>query len=536
MLNKLTNRILIGYCIPILFLSGVGLTVYLTTLKISKLQDELQTEYKMLRAEEALTYGVSRMVRNVRGYLVFPGDRSYIQSYNAGYQEFRKAVDELQKLAADPNQKQAFEILNSEGDNYHKGAQEVFRLVDEKKLAEAIEKLKTLRFKQSDRAREDFIAQTDSKLSQNTKTLNDAQRTLLVVIVVSTILSVVATIITGLLITQPLRQQLPGVINAAQRISEGDLTESIEVMNDESEIAQLLAAFRTMTQNLNTLIRQVQKSGIQVTTSSNQIAASGKQLEATMSEQVNSTDRVAAIADEIVVTSSQLVKMLDEVEYKSQTTAQAASESQKDLLHMATAMETLAVATSSISTKLGDINEKANNINSIITAITKVADQTNLLSLNAAIEAEKAGEYGSGFAVVAREIRRLADQTSVATLDIETMVKEMQTAVSTGVMEMDRFTKQVKHSVEDVQNISVKLESIIEQVQTLNPYFKTVNSSMEGQSQSAVKINQSMVQLSEASSQTAASLREVNRAIAHLNEAVQILHSEISHFKVVADT
>ncbi|WP_414644215.1 methyl-accepting chemotaxis protein [Allocoleopsis sp.] len=490
----------------------------------------------MLRAEEELTYAVSRMVRNVRGYVVFPGERSYIESYNAGYQGYRKAADELQKLVADPKQKQAFEILDLEGDNYHKDAQEVFRLVDDKKLAEAIEKLKLLRLRQSDRAREDFIAQADSKLSQNTKTLNDAQRTLLGVIVVSTILSVVATIITGLLITQPLRQQLPGVISVAQRISEGDLTETIEVTNDESEIAQLLAAFRTMTQNLNTLICQVQESGIQVTTSSNQIAASGKQLEATMNEQVNSTNQVAAIADEIVVTSSQLVKMLDEVEYKSQTTAQAAGESQKDLLHMAKAMETLADATSSISTKLADINEKANNINSIITAITKVADQTNLLSLNAAIEAEKAGEYGTGFAVVAREIRRLADQTSVATLDIETMITEMQTAVSTGVMEMDRFTKQVKYSVEDVQNISIKLESIIEQVQTLNPYFKTVNSSMESQSKSAVKINQSMVQLSETSLQTAVSLREVNRAIAHLNEAVKILHSEISYFKVVANT
>jgi methyl-accepting chemotaxis protein WspA len=80
-------------------------------------------------------------------------------------------------------------------------------------------------------------------------------------------------------------------------------------------------------------------------------------------------------------------------------------------------MNKLADSTSAISGKLGVISDKANNINSIITTITKVADQTNLLSLNAAIEAEKAGEYGLGFAVVAREIRRLADQTAVATLD-----------------------------------------------------------------------------------------------------------------------
>jgi methyl-accepting chemotaxis protein WspA len=195
-------------------------------------------------------------------------------------------------------------------------------------------------------------------------------------------------------------------------------------------------------------------------------------------------------------------------------------------------MRTLADATATISAKLGVISEKANNINSIVSTITKVADQTNLLSLNAAIEAEKAGEYGTGFAVVAREIRRLADQTAVATLDIENMVKEMQGAVSTGVMEMDKFTKEVERGVEDVQNIGMKLESIIEQVQTLTPRFQQVSNSVEAQSQGAVQISEAMTQLSEASSQTALSLREINGAIGNLNDAASGLRAEISRFKV----
>ncbi len=289
---------------------------------------------------------------------------------------------------------------------------------------------------------------------------------------------------------------------------------------------------RIMTENLNALMGQVQKSGIQITTSATQIASSGKQLEATMTEQVASTNQVAATAKAIVVTSAQLVKTMDEVKHKSETTAQAADESQKDLNHMEQTMRMLAGATNTISSKLGTISEKANSINSIVTTITKVADQTNLLSLNAAIEAEKAGEYGTGFAVVAREIRRLADQTAVATLDIETMVKEMQGAVSTGVMEMDKFTKDVERGVDDVRNIGSKLESIIEKVQILTPSFQQVSSSMEGQSEGAQQISEAMVQLSEASSQTAQSLREINSSIRELNEAGQGLRQEISRFKV----
>ena len=121
-----------------------------------------------------------------------------------------------------------------------------------------------------------------------------------------------------------------------------------------------------------------------------------------------------------------------------------ASTGQKGLSGMDQTMRQLAESTESIGSKLSVISERAANINLVVTTITKVADQTNLLSINAAIEAEKAGEYGLGFLVVAREIRRLADQTAVATLDIERMVKEMQYSVSAGVMEMDKFSEQVR--------------------------------------------------------------------------------------------
>lgn len=355
-------------------------------------------------------------------------------------------------------------------------------------------------------------------------------------IIVALILGPLTAVIFGFYFTntiaKPLGAKIAGVVGVAEKISTGDLTTSVEKTGTNDEIGRLQEAFYKMSKNLNGLIQQVQKSGIQITTSATQIAASGKLLEATMNEQVASTNEVAATAREIASTSNQLVKTMNEVEYTSQATAQSAGESQKDLIHMEKTMRMLAEATGTISAKLGTISEKANNINSIITTITKVADQTNLLSLNAAIEAEKAGEYGTGFAVVAREIRRLADQTAVATLDIETMVKEMQAAVSIGVMEMDKFTKEVEHGVDDVRNISVKLESIIEQVQTLTPRFQEVSDNMESQSQGAEQISEAMMQLTEASSQTVASLREINGAIAQLNDASYGLRQEVSRFKV----
>ncbi|MDZ8090589.1 MAG: CHASE3 domain-containing protein [Nostoc sp. DedQUE05] len=345
------------------------------------------------------------------------------------------------------------------------------------------------------------------------------------------IVAFIVSLVIVRILSLSLSRSLQSAFSLAEQVSAGDLTTQVEVTSDD-EIGKLMAALKNMIANLNTLVRQVQNSGIQVTTSATQIAASGKQLEATISEQVASTNEVTATAKEIAATSRELVNTMEQVATTSQITTTAASTSQKDLVRMEATMRQLVEATNAIAARLGVISEKANNINNIVVTITKVADQTNLLSLNAAIEAEKAGEYGLGFAVVAREIRRLADQTAVATLDIEQMVKQMQSSVSTGVMEMDKFAAEVGRSVEDVASISSQIGQIIQQVQDMAPHFESVNQGMEIQSVGAQQISDAMVQLSSTSVQTADSLREINHAIAQLNQVAQGLRQEIARFQV----
>ncbi|PPJ65202.1 HAMP domain-containing methyl-accepting chemotaxis protein [Cuspidothrix issatschenkoi] len=322
------------------------------------------------------------------------------------------------------------------------------------------------------------------------------------------------------------------LVNIAQKISSGDLTVQIQQADTQDEIGKLQNAFFTMNNDLNSLIRRIQHSGVQITTSSTQIAASGKELEATMTEQLASTNEVAATAQEIAATSKNLVKMMEKVAEMTNVTATDASESHNKLIDMENSMRQLAEARTAITSKLGIMSKKAGNINSVIVTITKIADQTSILSLNAAIEAEKAGEYGAGFAVVAREIRRLANQTAVATLEIEQIVKDMQSAVSTGVMEMDKFNNSVTNSVGQVNLISNQIGKVINQVQSLPPQFIQVSASMEEQSQGAIQISQAMEQLTDTSQQTVDALRETNGALEQLEEAAQSLRSEISHFQV----
>src|SRR5208283_5760602 len=199
---------------------------------------------------------------------------------------------------------------------------------------------------------------------------------------------------------------------------------------------------------------------------------------------------------------------------------------------METAMRQLVKATGSISSRLGVISDRASKISNVVTTINKVSDQTALLSLNAAIEAEKAGEYGKGFSVVAREITRLSDQIAIATKDIEYMVKEMQASVSSGVMEMDRFAEGVRKSVADVERIGDQLGLIIDQVKALGPQFESVAQGMHTQVEGAQQIAETMGQLSTAAEQTKDSLSEYKRVTEQLNSAVQALQGEVSRFKL----
>ena len=303
-------------------------------------------------------------------------------------------------------------------------------------------------------------------------------------------------------------------------------------VRDEDETKELLLAFQTMTGSLDSLIGQVQRSGIQVTTSATEIAASARELEATVAEQAASTTEVNATSRQISATAEDLVSTMDEVSCHLNDTITMAESGTHDLTTMEGAMRNLMKATGSISSKLSVINDRANKISNVVTTINKISDQTNLLALNAAIEAEKAGEFGKGFSVVAREVSRLADQTAIATQDIEHVVKEMQSSVSSGVMEMDKFADEVRSGADTVVTLSGQLAGIIDQVRSHGPQFETVKDGMHAQSQGAMQINEAMTQLSQAAEQTRESLHEFKQATEQLNEAVQGLQGEVSHFRI----
>ncbi len=348
---------------------------------------------------------------------------------------------------------------------------------------------------------------------------------------ISLVVALLVALVCGYLLMRAITHPMQRLVVTLAGLGSGDLTQRLK-LNRRDEFEAVENGMNSMAGELTTLVGHAQRSAIQVATSVTQIAATSKQQQATASEIAATTTEIGATSREISATSRDLVRTMVEVSSAAEQSSHLAGGGQAGLARMEETMHNVMEAAGSVNAKLAILNEKAGNINQVVTTINKVADQTNLLSLNAAIEAEKAGEYGRGFVVVATEIRRLADQTAVATYDIEQMVREIQSAVSAGVMGMDKFSEEVRRGMSDVQHVGEQLTQIIEQVQLLTPRVLTVNEGMQAQATGAEQINQALVQLSDATQQTVESLRQSTLAIDELNHVANGLRTGVSRFKV----
>ncbi len=348
---------------------------------------------------------------------------------------------------------------------------------------------------------------------------------------ISLAIAVLAAALCGFLLLQAIMSPMKRIVAILEVMRSGDLRSRLN-LERKDEFGAVETGFNDMMTELTALVSQAQRSSVQVTTSVTEIAATSKQQQATATETAATTTEIGATSREIAATSRDLVRTMTEVTSAADQASILAGSGQQGLARMEETMHSVMGAADLVNAKLAILNEKAGNINQVVVTIVKVADQTNLLSLNAAIEAEKAGEYGRGFAVVATEVRRLADQTAVATYDIEQMVREIQSAVSAGVMGMDKFSEEVRRGMFEVTQVGEQLSQIIHQVQALAPRVLMVNEGMQAQATGAEQINLALVQLGDASSQTVESLRQASFAIDELSQVAVGLRSGVSRFKV----
>lgn len=344
------------------------------------------------------------------------------------------------------------------------------------------------------------------------------------------IVTLIIVLTVAIFISRSITNPVISLTRVAERIARGDLTPSVSE-GPSNEVGLLAKAIGTMARNLKSLVNQVKSSGSQVGATIDEVSTAALQQEIAAKETGSASLDITASARKISVTAKELTGTMQEVNEVAQDTALLAESGEGGLKVMRESMDDLSEANQVVSGELRVIQEKADVISGIINTMTKVADQTNLLSLNAAIEARKAGEAGRGFRVVSEEIRRLANQAAVSTLEIENMIDDMLEAVRKGVFAMNNLSQKINYGAKQISTVSTHLRNVIQQVQGLPPRFDTVLQGMKSQSERADDIKGSIAKLNQSAQKMVASLEITRKKLGLLGKTAGDMQGEIAKFQ-----
>lgn len=328
------------------------------------------------------------------------------------------------------------------------------------------------------------------------------------------------------ILTRPIRD----AARIAEQVSLGKLDTQVAAHDSVREIDQLFNALRRMTGQLSGLMAKIRSCSTILLHAAHQASDAARRQTEVIQEHQAATAQVAASVTEITSTQYHLLETMQSLSTRGAQTATEAVHSRDELGQLANTMRSFVDATRSIATRLENIHQRADAIDLAVVTITKVADQTNLLSINAAIEAEKAGAAGRGFLVVAREIRRLSDETAIAASDIEEIVQATRASVATGVVEMTRYEREVHKSVAEVDQIASRLLRIINDVSELNPKIAEVAEGMHFQVEGANEIRDAICHISDGITRSAEAVEEFRRVTDTLRQSAVGLEAHLEQF------
>ena len=315
-------------------------------------------------------------------------------------------------------------------------------------------------------------------------------------------------------------------------IADGDMTVKAPELAGKSEICTTFKNINISLESIREILQNVTEATEDVASSNNQLASTMEELSSTFSEQAHQVSDTAVSLDSINSTVKGTVDSLKSNQEIVDNTVISANDGKKELTDLKLSMEKIHTDADSLSDTITNLANSSSEIGNIVTVINDIAEQTNLLALNAAIEAARAGEAGRGFAVVADEVRKLAERTQHATGKIESIIGSLQQKSNLASVEMTKSVESVQAGVDNIGETNEGFKSAVESVMDLHREMKTVAESVSNQYSTILTVVDNTQVIAAGIEESNQAVSEVNRTVAHLQERTDGLKMLISKFNV----
>ncbi len=316
---------------------------------------------------------------------------------------------------------------------------------------------------------------------------------------------------------------------AATKIAANNLTVRLEPKCNRDALGN---AFKTMTNNLSTMIKELTDNATQLVSASTEIASSSEQMARGSSEQTSQTAQVSSAVEEMTATIVESSKNAGEASGMAREAATAATEGTRVVSQTIEGMNKIAKVVQDSASTIQALSKSSDQIGEIIGVIDDIADQTNLLALNAAIEAARAGEQGRGFAVVADEVRKLAERTTKATKEITDMIKGIQADTKGAVVSMEQGIQEVDSGRQLADKAGESLNAILGFSQRVQDMIQQIASAAEQQSAASEQIARNVESIANVTKENAAGIEQSASAAEQLNRQAEGLQTMVSKFQI----
>jgi len=315
-----------------------------------------------------------------------------------------------------------------------------------------------------------------------------------------------------------------------RRIAAGDLT--TDVVCAPGDTSSVLAGMKAMQQTLRMMIEEIVRGAEQLSSASDQLLHASEEVAGRSRRQSESASSMAAAVEEMTVSIDQVAENAREAHGISVQTGDLSDKGTHVIHNAASEMNKISEAVQASSAIIEDLGHQSDQITSIVRTIREIADQTNLLALNAAIEAARAGEQGRGFAVVADEVRKLAERTSQSTTKIAGMVEKIQNGTRSAVSSMEAGVKQAGKGVELADQAGASITEIRDGALRVMEVVNNISDAIREQGAASSDIAKNIEQVAQMSEESAGAIQDTADAARHLQQLSSALHSSVSRFKL----